>query len=384
MEWFYAHDGEQKGPVGSAELRGLFEAGTIEEATLVWNDGMNDWAPFSACRQAVEADLGATPSLDGEPATDVEPMETCVWSGQVLPRSKMLKYGDDWIAPEHKDAFVQHLQEGGRSREGDAQFDPAELQPDLTFASVVVQSAKIWWANIVPIAVVTVAIWLPLNLILEYVSYFMMEDDESLEEIAGGIRDAIRLDRFAEFWIGVICTGGVIWTARQAWEGEPRPSIGQVFLAGLSNWPRMVGTRILFALFFFLLMIPAIILIVTMEPVIITIAVIYLVVVLLIYFVRLAFSEMAAISHEAGGMPALTESRRVTKGRFWRIVGYQILVYGGIFAVSLVIGLLHLIPFLDNFIASGITSTVVNVLLTFGLVEMLVLYKHLEDNALEG
>lgn len=377
MEWYYAHDGERKGPVNSTRLLELRQDGTLDDESFVWNEAMADWAPLATCLSQVEA--------DGEAAPDplVEATAVCIWSGQVLPQSEMLNYGDDWVAPEHKDAFVQHLQEGGDSDGGDSQFDPSELQTDLSFASIIVQSAKIWWANIVPIATVTIVIWLPLNLVLEYVSYLMMEDDETIEEIAGGIRDAIRYDRFAEFFIGVICTGGVLWTACRAWEGRPRPSIGRVFHAGLGNWPRMVGTRILFGLFFFLLMIPGLLLIIPLQPVLIGLAALYLVVVLLIYFVRLAFSEMAAISHEAGGMPALIESRRVTRGRFWRIVGYQILVYGMIFAVSLAIGLLHLIPVLDNFVASGVTSTLVNVILTFGLVEMLVLYKHLEKNALE-
>ena len=47
--WFYSSNGEDRtGPVAERALRELFEAGTIRPSTLVWRDGMADWAQLDA------------------------------------------------------------------------------------------------------------------------------------------------------------------------------------------------------------------------------------------------------------------------------------------------------------------------------------------------
>jgi len=42
-EWYYAHDNQQFGPVGSAELRQLAASGSLTPEDLLWRDGMDDW-----------------------------------------------------------------------------------------------------------------------------------------------------------------------------------------------------------------------------------------------------------------------------------------------------------------------------------------------------
>ncbi|MCB1066430.1 MAG: hypothetical protein KDN20_26370 [Verrucomicrobiae bacterium] len=128
------------------------------------------------------------------------------------------------------------------------------------------------------------------------------------------------------------------------------------------------------------IIIPGVILISIGEPVAIGLGGIYLIVAVFIFLVRLAFAEMAAICDEAGGSSALARSRAVTKGHFWRIVGYQLAVFGVIFALAALIGLSNLIPIFDNFVVSAITSTFINLLGSFGTVEMLVFFRHLDAN----
>ena len=44
--WFYTVDGqEKKGPVPESELRQLLASGQVTAATLVWREGMANWAP---------------------------------------------------------------------------------------------------------------------------------------------------------------------------------------------------------------------------------------------------------------------------------------------------------------------------------------------------
>ena len=41
--WFYASDGQQKGPYPEAQLRDLIGRGTVTADTLVWSEGMGGW-----------------------------------------------------------------------------------------------------------------------------------------------------------------------------------------------------------------------------------------------------------------------------------------------------------------------------------------------------
>ena len=46
-QWFYARDGERKGPVSTETIFHLLEQKLIDTSTLVWINGMEDWAPVS-------------------------------------------------------------------------------------------------------------------------------------------------------------------------------------------------------------------------------------------------------------------------------------------------------------------------------------------------
>lgn len=42
--WYYAKDNQQAGPIGEAELIALVQSGQLRPETLVWTDGMPQWA----------------------------------------------------------------------------------------------------------------------------------------------------------------------------------------------------------------------------------------------------------------------------------------------------------------------------------------------------
>src|SRR5690606_15223390 len=44
--WFYARDETRQGPVSSETIRHLITARAIDGSTLVWSEGMHDWAPL--------------------------------------------------------------------------------------------------------------------------------------------------------------------------------------------------------------------------------------------------------------------------------------------------------------------------------------------------
>jgi hypothetical protein len=44
-DWYYAVDNEQKGPINESELKANFATNKLPTDTLVWKDGMDNWAP---------------------------------------------------------------------------------------------------------------------------------------------------------------------------------------------------------------------------------------------------------------------------------------------------------------------------------------------------
>lgn len=44
--WFYAKEGEQHGPIEAGDLRNRVKSGELSNETLVWKEGMAQWAPM--------------------------------------------------------------------------------------------------------------------------------------------------------------------------------------------------------------------------------------------------------------------------------------------------------------------------------------------------
>ncbi|MBI1839595.1 MAG: DUF4339 domain-containing protein [Verrucomicrobia bacterium] len=68
MNWYYAKDGQQAGPVDETELATLVAGGAIQGTTLVWKEGMPQWMPYRDMWQpgmpdwrSVEPPPGAAP-----------------------------------------------------------------------------------------------------------------------------------------------------------------------------------------------------------------------------------------------------------------------------------------------------------------------------------
>lgn len=68
MEWFYAKNGQQLGPVSSQEIESLIKDGTISADSLVWREGMAEWKPANEVLTIPAASEQPTSSPDPEPA----------------------------------------------------------------------------------------------------------------------------------------------------------------------------------------------------------------------------------------------------------------------------------------------------------------------------
>ena len=63
MNWFYAQNGRQAGPVDDTEFDRLAAAGDIRADTLVWHSGLSNWQPYSQVRPVPAAPAAQSPSL---------------------------------------------------------------------------------------------------------------------------------------------------------------------------------------------------------------------------------------------------------------------------------------------------------------------------------
>ena len=71
QDWYYAENNRREGPVDEPLFRDLIARGVVGPDTLVWTDGMEDWAPLSAspaARFQKAQPPALTPGLAASPA----------------------------------------------------------------------------------------------------------------------------------------------------------------------------------------------------------------------------------------------------------------------------------------------------------------------------
>lgn len=112
MNWFYALNGEQQGPVTPEQLDQLLAQGTISAATLVWREGLPGWQPLSTARPAptvppLEAAAGTDPS-----APPVGGTVRCAECQGLFPESEVARFGNQAVCAGCKPRFLQRLTEG--------------------------------------------------------------------------------------------------------------------------------------------------------------------------------------------------------------------------------------------------------------------------------
>lgn len=65
-QWYYTEAGEQRGPVGEQEIKNLLSTHRINPGTMVWREGMPQWAPAGSI-PTFEPSPYAAPAPDSPP-----------------------------------------------------------------------------------------------------------------------------------------------------------------------------------------------------------------------------------------------------------------------------------------------------------------------------
>jgi hypothetical protein len=109
MNWYYAENGQQRGPVSEAELSALFQAGQITNSTLVWNQTLANWQPYA---QSGAPGSALAPSGAPTPGPADTASIVCVECGKVISSDEAIRLADAWVCGACKPVFVQRLSEG--------------------------------------------------------------------------------------------------------------------------------------------------------------------------------------------------------------------------------------------------------------------------------
>ncbi|EEF60997.1 RDD family protein [Pedosphaera parvula] len=113
MNWYYVDAGQQAGPVDDAGLNSLVTSGKITPDTLVWNESMSNWQPYSSIHPPglrMESPPSAPPIVAAPPIAGNEVV--CVECGGIFPADHTISYGNARVCAKCKPIFVQKLSEG--------------------------------------------------------------------------------------------------------------------------------------------------------------------------------------------------------------------------------------------------------------------------------
>ncbi len=129
MNWYYAEEGRQQGPLDDGQFDVAVRGGKIRPETLVWHEGMEHWKPYGEV---------APPAAEISPGTPpVAPLSVeeavCAECGRVFARGEMIRHGDRWICASCKPVFLQKLAEG-----------VARTQPAMRYAGFWIRFAAIF------------------------------------------------------------------------------------------------------------------------------------------------------------------------------------------------------------------------------------------------
>jgi hypothetical protein len=154
-----------------------------------------------------------------------------------------------------------------------------------------VEAIRLCGTNFVLIASIILTVWLPGNLLGEYLIWYAPSDDE--------VSRSFRVGALIETVFGPIYCGALVYALAQLKNGR-RPSYFEAISVGLRTWGRLFSARFLAGLW-------------------IVVGLILLVVPGIVLMVRYAFINAVVVLEGVGGDSARRRSAELTRGFRWQI-----------------------------------------------------------------
>ncbi|HUA39337.1 MAG TPA: RDD family protein [Candidatus Sulfopaludibacter sp.] len=120
MNWYYADQGQQTGPVTEEQFAELVRTGKIQPDTLVWREDMAAWAPYG---ETVAPDQTAATFTGSSSFTPGQgPEAVCAECGRMYAIHDMIRHGGIYICANCKPVFMQKLAEGAQINTGELNY----------------------------------------------------------------------------------------------------------------------------------------------------------------------------------------------------------------------------------------------------------------------
>jgi hypothetical protein len=131
MNWYYALGDQRQGPISDADLDALIATGKVTENTLVWREGMPNWAPLKEARPAAAADV---------PPGWIR----CTATGRYFPPEEIVYLDGKPYSAAAKPGVLQEVMQTGALPSSDIERDgpPWEIREKLGFFPAIVQTVK--------------------------------------------------------------------------------------------------------------------------------------------------------------------------------------------------------------------------------------------------
>jgi len=146
MDWYYAGNGQQLGPVSQDQLKELVKGGQVQGSDLVWNEGLADWVPLSTLPEfAIAAEKSETaPAAPAAPAAPVPPVLTQATPPAQVSVANMGEKVPTYLWQSIVCLVLCCLPTGVAAVVYSTKVEPAQMKGDLAAAREASSKAKMW------------------------------------------------------------------------------------------------------------------------------------------------------------------------------------------------------------------------------------------------
>ena len=209
-------------------------------------------------------------------------------------------------------------------------------QTSGAFRRILNTGLHLYVTNLLPIAVLTLIVWTPLELFAAYMDYFVFDPDD--------FKSTFRLQQALDSFFGIVATGAIIALQDASIRGE-KLSAWEALGEGFAAWPRLFWSRLL-------------------RGLLLLIAFLALIIPGLYYWARLALVEQVAVIEHESGSECIKRAHHLTTGRFWLLFGLMALAYTAIAILSLILFVpLGFFPDIDHWLLSAAISLLLDVVI---------------------
>ncbi len=232
---------------------------------------------------------------------------------------------------------------------------------EYTIRKIISESWKKFEENFYLILLITLAIYIPINIILYFVPIdALIEQQGALR----GIRTYVKIIQILEGLIGIIATMAIAYVIKTKIDGKT-VSFGQALKKSLSRWPVAIGTNIMLGIFLLgltlLLIIPGI-----------------------IYYVYWIFVLYIVVLHDKSWKSALDCSKAIVKGRWWKVAGYSLVFALFSFIVGIIVGIIPYWFLPENFLTSIFSDTLIDIVASYFTVVSVIFFINFDSTKKKG